>query len=213
MKQNFELRNEALCLLKGNWGNVILLSLMINLLVGLCGLLLSFLIPVAGGILSNIFILFPFTYVFILKLLTFSRDKNGAEITSRVIDTVIENYKKSILIYLLTSVYIFLWFLLLIIPGIVKSYSYALATYIRMDNEELSTEECINKSMELMKGKKMKLFLLDLSFIGWYLLAMFFTLGIGLLWVTPYHQMARIAFYENLKAEEVVVEQPQVVEE
>ena len=75
-----------------------------------------------------------------------------------------------------------------------------------MDNEELSTEECINKSMALMKGKKMKLFLLDLSFIGWYLLAIFFTLGIGLLWVTPYHQSARLAFYENLKAEEFVVE-------
>ena len=206
MKQNFELRKEALCLLKGNWGNVILLTLMLELVSTICGIVLSFVIPVVGGFLSNILISFPLAYVFTLKLLTFLRDKNGANITSNISDTVEANYKKSILIYLLTFVYIFLWSLLLIIPGIIKSYSYAFADCIRMDNEELSTEECINKSMALMKGKKMKLFLLDLSFIGWYLLAIFFTLGIGLLWVTPYHQSARLAFYENLKAEEFVVE-------
>ena len=213
MKQNFELRNEALCLLKGNWGNVILLSIMLNVLSLVCGIVLSFIIPVVGGLLSNILILLPLTYVYTLKLLTFLRDKNGANITSNIFDTVKANYKKSILIYLLTSVYIFLWSLLFVIPGIIKGYSYAFADCVRMDNEELSTEQCINKSRELMKGKKMKLFLLDLSFIGWYILAIFFTFGIGLLWVSPYHESARLAFYENLKATaEGDVVQPQVIE-
>ena len=72
-----------------------------------------------------------------------------------------------------------------------------MAPYINMNNENLTAEECINLSMKLTDGYKMKLFLLDLSFIGWYLLG-FITLGIGLLWVVPYHYIARIMMFEDI---------------
>jgi uncharacterized membrane protein len=100
-----------------------------------------------------------------------------------------------------------LWLLLLIIPGIIKSYSYCMAAYISINNEKLTAEECINLSMKLTNGYKMKLFLLDLSFFGWYLLSLL-TLGIGLLWVVPYHFTAQIMVFED-----IMNSQPQAIEE
>ncbi len=72
--------------------------------------------------------------------------------------------------------------------------------YLLEDNPELKYNAAIEQSMRMMDGKKMQLFLLDLSFIGWCLLSIL-TLGIGLLWVQPYMLGARAAFYEDLKAE------------
>jgi uncharacterized membrane protein len=88
--------------------------------------------------------------------------------------------------------------MLLVIPGIVKFYSYAMTPYLRYENPMLSAETLICKSMKMMNGHKMKLFLLDLSFIGWLLLCIL-TLGIGFLWLIPYMQSARAAFYEDLR--------------
>lgn len=102
---------------------------------------------------------------------------------------------------LLQTVYICLWTLLLIIPGIIKTYSYALTPYILKDNPELSFNGAIDKSMAMMKGHKMDLFLLDLSFIGWFILGVI-TLCIGFLWISPYWQTARTHFYLDLKAEQ-----------
>ena len=110
-----------------------------------------------------------------------------------------ENWSDALVLGLLQSLFTFLWSLLFIIPGIVKSYSYALASYIQQDSENKNWEFCIQKSMRMMQGRKMQLFLLDLSFIGWYLLGLL-CFGIGVLFVYPYHQMARANFYEALKA-------------
>lgn len=101
---------------------------------------------------------------------------------------------------LLQAIYTFLWTLLLVVPGIVKSYSYAMTDYILKDYPELSNNAAIEKSMAMMDGYKMKLFLLDLSFIGWAILCIF-TFGIGLLFLKPYMQVAHAAFYEDLKAQ------------
>ena len=99
---------------------------------------------------------------------------------------------------LLQAVYTFLWSLLLVIPGIVKSYSYAMTNYILLDEPELRYDAAIEKSMKLMAGNKMKLFLLDLSFIGWALLCVL-TFGIGVFWLKPYVSTAHAAFYEDIK--------------
>lgn len=80
--------------------------------------------------------------------------------------------------------------------------------FILKDHPELANNGAIEKSMVMMEGNKMKLFLLDLSFIGWAILCLF-TLGIGYLFLQPYMQAAHAAFYEDLKAqavEEVIVE-------
>jgi Predicted integral membrane protein len=101
---------------------------------------------------------------------------------------------------LLTTVYTFLWTLLLVIPGIMKSYSYAMTLFILKDYPELQYDAAIEKSMAMMSGHKMKMFLLDLSFIGWAILCCF-TLGIGFLFLAPYVEASHAAFYEDLKKE------------
>lgn len=101
----------------------------------------------------------------------------------------------------LQYIYIFLWALLLVIPGIIKGFSYAMTPYILKDNPELSNNAAIEKSMAMMNGHKMELFILELTFIGWILLGII-TFGIGLLLVEPYMMTAIAHFYEDLKEEQ-----------
>ena len=99
---------------------------------------------------------------------------------------------------LLISVYVFLWSLLLIIPGIIMSYAYSMTCYIMQENPGMSMGLAIAKSRRMMKGHKWELFLLDLSFTGWMLLSIL-TLGLALFYVWPYYQAARAAFYYEIK--------------
>ena len=114
---------------------------------------------------------------------------------------------------LLVQIYIMLWTLLFYIPGIVKSYSYAMTPYILLDKPELSATDAITESRKMMNGHKMELFILDLSFIGWILLSLL-TCGILFLYVAPYMQAARAEFYRTLKgddepkADEPIIEIP-----
>lgn len=81
---------------------------------------------------------------------------------------------------------------------ICRSYFYSLANIIAIENENLTSKECVEKSKELMTGKRAKFFWLQLSFVGWAILSLI-TLGIGYLWLAPYMQMASIAFYKHLE--------------
>jgi len=101
---------------------------------------------------------------------------------------------------LLTTVYILLWSLLLVIPGIIATYSYALAPYILYENPGMKPSEAIRKSKEMMKGRKWRLFCLFISFIGWAFLSLL-TLGIGILFLRPYMEAAGAAFYRQVQAE------------
>lgn len=105
------------------------------------------------------------------------------------------------LMQLLRVVYIFLWTLLLFIPGIYAAYGYAMAPYILMENSDITANEAITKSKELMNGNRWRLFCLEISFIGWAILVAFFTLGIGMLWLVPYMETSFAAFYREIKAE------------
>ena len=94
---------------------------------------------------------------------------------------------------LLMNIFIFLWTLLFIIPGIIAAYSYSMAPYLMAKDPTLSPMAAIRMSKELMRGKKMDLFILQLSFIGWSILCLF-TCGIGYIFLTPYTQTAEAAF-------------------
>lgn len=83
---------------------------------------------------------------------------------------------------------------------IVKSYFYPLSYIIAAESPELSTKEILSQSETLMKNKRAKLFILQISFIGWFILS-FFTLGLGFLWLLPYIQFSTFAFYNNVKEE------------
>lgn len=100
---------------------------------------------------------------------------------------------------ILKGLYTALWSLLFVIPGIIKQYSYAMTMYIMHDNPGISANDAITKSREMMDGHKFDLFLLDLSFIGWWLLGVL-TFGILIIfYVEPYYQVTRANFYEQLR--------------
>lgn len=99
---------------------------------------------------------------------------------------------------ILISIFTFLWSLLLVIPGIIKSYSYCMSFYILADNPELTASEALAKSQKIMNGHKMELFILDLSFILWLLLVCF-TFGIAAIYVAPYIYATKANFYNSIK--------------
>ena len=108
-----------------------------------------------------------------------------------------KNWKTTAVSSLLRTVYIFLWTLLLIVPGIIAAYRYALADFILAENPEISASQSIDISDKLMSGNKWRLFCLEFSFIGWDILTIF-TLGIGNLWLIPYKYAAKAAFYRDI---------------
>ena len=105
---------------------------------------------------------------------------------------------------ILISVFTFLWSILLIIPGIVKSYSYSMAFYILSDDPNMTSMEALKESEKMMAGHKWELFILDLSFIWWNLLT-FITFGIAYIYVGPYYEATRTNFYNYLKEKEQVI--------
>jgi uncharacterized membrane protein len=108
-------------------------------------------------------------------------------------------FPRVLFLIILQIVFIFLWSLLLVIPGIIKSFAYAMTPYVLKDNPELSRLEAIERSRLMMKGNKWRLFVLWLSFIGWFFVGLL-TLGIGFFWIGPYIYTTMAAFYEDIKA-------------
>lgn len=120
------------------------------------------------------------------------------------------NVFKSIKVTTLMTVYTLLWSVLLIVPGIIKFISYSMAYYILLDHPEYTASEAIKKSQELMKGHKLDLFLLSLSFIGWFILGIiigFFTFGIPFLWIYPYYITTVSHFYLKIVNRDTVMEE------
>lgn len=110
----------------------------------------------------------------------------------------------NIILGLLIGIFTFLWSLLFVIPGIVKSYAYSMAYFIKIDHPEYTATQALDESQKIMKGNKMKLFLLDLSFIGWLILGSL-CFGIGTLWVTAYMEAAHAEFYRDIIGESDVI--------
>jgi len=109
-----------------------------------------------------------------------------------------QNFKSAVGAYLLMLLFIFLWMLLLIIPGIIAAFSYSMTFYILADDPSISPMDAIDKSKAMMKGNKWKYFLLNLRFLGWALLCLL-TFGIGFLWLMPYIQVSIAKFYDDIK--------------
>jgi len=109
-----------------------------------------------------------------------------------------DNFFTSLIAYILVFVFIVLWALLLIIPGMVAAFSYSLTFFIIADNPDISAHEAILKSKELMRGHKGELFSLFISFFGWIILSIV-TFGVAFLWVFPYLNVSFALFYKKLK--------------
>ena len=109
------------------------------------------------------------------------------------------------LLSLLTTIFIVLWSLLLVIPGIIAAFRYAMAPFILYEHPEMSAMDAIRASKKMMDGHKWELFCLNISFIGWAILSAL-TCGIGFLFLNPYMSQAYASFYRSLKGETATVE-------
>lgn len=206
MKIYSEIRKSAYDALVANWKPAVLATLVVFVVSWICqgfnmcggpnGIaslsVISFLLVVC--------VLVPLMYVYNVALFGFY---NGYQ--TDVLKTMIDIFKTKFMRYwvlsLLVALYTFLWGLLFIIPGIIKSYAYSMTPFIAAENPELGSDECIERSMKMMYGHKWELFVLDITFIGWWLLCLI-TFGIAALFVHPYNTLAHIEFYKELKAEE-----------
>lgn len=94
----------------------------------------------------------------------------------------------------------FLWSLLFVIPGIIKGYGYSMVPFILAENPDLNSSEIIDMSSDMMRGHKFELFVLILSFLGWYFLAAL-CCGLGFILLVPYVMLTLTVFYNKLKAE------------
>ena len=119
------------------------------------------------------------------------------------------HWKTTTIARLLRALYVFLWSLLFIIPGIVAGFSYAMTDYILAEDPELTADEAISQSKSIMMGNKWRFFCLQFSFIGWDILATL-AFGIGHLWLTPYKQAAYTAFYREVSGTEFYPEEDEL---
>jgi uncharacterized membrane protein len=163
----------------------------------LFSLMCEVVISAISGTGFGFFIIGPFIVGMLLFYLRAIRGEE-AEFAAFFEPILKNDFIRTVVLYILKTLYIILWSLLFIIPGIIKSYSYSMAEFVAIDNLSLSAEDCLKTSSKMMNGYKFKLFLLDLSFIGWYILGVL-ALFIGVVFVNAYHKLARAAFYEDLK--------------
>ena len=130
---------------------------------------------------------------------TYLKDNITGDVSLKKLGAGFENYKTVVLAVFLRDLFLALWFCLLFIPGVVKSYSYMMVPYILSDNPELKGTEAITRSRQMMNGHKWRAFLMDLSFIGWILLSLITCGLVGLLYESPYRYSAKAALYHELK--------------
>ena len=163
----------------------------------------AFTLSIGGGILAF------FMEIGLIRYMT--NFINSKEATFELLFSKFKDWKQVIITYLHQFVMIFLFTLLLIIPGIIKGYGYALVSYILADDSTIDSKEALKLSEEMMKGHKWELFVFGLSFFGWHLLAIF-TLGILEIWIMPYQQTATTKFLLNIKENYKKVPAPQPAE-
>jgi uncharacterized membrane protein len=156
-------------------------------------------IPKVGGII-NLIIGGPLVLGLTFFSLAISRN------TGAKFEQIFEGFKefgRALSAYLLMGIFVILWALLLIVPGIIAALSYSQTFFILADDKSVGTREAIRRSKQMMNGYKWKYFCLQLRFIGWALLSIL-TLGIGFLWLLPYIQISQAKFYDDILGKSVV---------
>jgi uncharacterized membrane protein len=198
-----ELKAKAKAQIKGNIGILFVVTLIIGLISSVASA-----IPAAGAVAA--IIVLPAFSLSIYRI--YLMIVNGKKPEVKDAFCGFDDFWSAFKVTFLVGLYTFLWSLLFFIPGIVKAYSYSMALYVLAENPGKSARECIKESMEMTKGHKMELFVLDLSFIGWIILVPF-TLGLLSIWLIPYMSATITNAYESLKPVTVIsAEEPQAGE-
>lgn len=193
MKSSRELRHQAWNQLKTSYWMVFVVTLIV------------FMLPTASSIAVIGFIiagpLLVGQSIYLMDMIEINPD-------GKKIELIIEGFKKSfvnsLVAMLLVGIFTFLWTLLFIIPGIVKSLAYAMTPYIIASDPSIDAMKAIDKSQEMMKGHKMELFLLYLSFLGWFILAAITV--VGMVFLVPYIQTTVANFYIELRGKKKFVD-------
>lgn len=186
---NAELMGEAREVLQGQWGLALSFSLLYNVLVQL----ISY-IPYVGSLTQSL--VSPALEVgnrtFYLAIVRRQEARIGMMFHG------FSRFGTNLWAAILMGLWILLYLLLLIVPGIMKAYSYAMVYYVLADSPELTASEALERSQRMMYGNRMKLLCLGLRFLGWVLLGIL-TVFIGLLWVIPYMETSYAKFYDDVR--------------
>lgn len=129
----------------------------------------------------------------------FKKNAESSPVELGIITTGFGDYSRVFITLLLRDLFTFLWTLLLIVPGIMKAYSYSMVPYILKDNPELSPSEVLARSEQMMMGNRWQAFCMDLSFIGWILLGVLTLNIVNIFWTNPYMCSTHAALYLRLK--------------
>jgi uncharacterized membrane protein len=175
--------------LSGKWGTAVVAFLIYALISGALGA-----IPFAGALITML-IMGPLMLGWTRFSMSIARNEEAS------INQLFEGFNdfmRPFITYLLMVIFIILWMILLIIPGIIAAHAYSMTFYIMNDDPSIGGMDALRKSKEMMYGYKWKLFCLGLRFIGWALLCIL-TFGIGYLWLVPWIQVSAAKFYDDIK--------------
>ena len=189
MKENLELMRSARAALKGKWGLAIATFLVYTIITGGAG----FIHEMAG--LVALIIGGPMALGAAAFSLSLAR---GEDAQFEQLFDGMKDFINAMATYLLMILFVVLWALLLIIPGIIAALSYAMTFYILSENRSLKPKEALDASKQMMDGYKLKLFYLGLRFFLLALLCIL-TLGIGFLWLIPYIHVTMAMFYDDVR--------------
>jgi len=209
---NADLTARARETLQGNWGIAVGFSFLYIMLTQLCQLPMQFMQIIGMLLPEELRIIFTIIIVVLMVVVIYAISGALQLGQSRFFLDVVRGemlgigrlfygfkyFKKAACTYLLMLLIIMLWTLLLIIPGIMASFSYGMTFYVLADNPDMSTLEVLAFSKKIMYGNRFKLFMLGLRFIGWSILSIF-TCYIGFLWLMPYMSTSFAAFYEDVR--------------
>ncbi|MEG1335708.1 MAG: DUF975 family protein [Clostridiales bacterium] len=211
--QRSDLKQSAKEQLAGKWGTVIGCYLIFICFTAVLNFVLLFFTDYSVDMKPLLAALVDFATITVTLLVTAPLTLGWIYLILKIVrgklvsvSTIFEGFKRflpAFLVMFLMQVFISLWALLLIVPAIIKSFSYAMAIYILADDEDISPLDAITKSRKMMVGHKWEYFVLQLSFVVWFLLVCV-TFGLASLYVGPYMEVTMGNFYQRLKAENAV---------
>lgn len=222
-------RANARAALKGNWVTAAIVAVLVNIISSAGGTRLNINFNIDGGQfvefsaperMQRMLEMLGFAMPLILAIsgvmlvvsmiVTGVLDMGSARYNLNLIDrrpaeigdlfTGIPRFADALVMHLASTLLTVLGFCLLIVPGVMMTYGFAMAPYILAETEDCTGWEALTRSRKLMNGHKLELFWLELTFIGWELLCSL-TLGLGNLALNPYKAAARASFYRDLSRE------------
>lgn len=195
MVSNAELKKRAKEQLSGKWVLAIITLLCYNIIVSISGYESEGTLMITIGFIASL--LMGAIEVGISRFsVNLANNKDSAKFTD--LFSGFNVFFKALGVSIIVVIISVIGTLLFIIPGIIAMFMFSQVYFILAEDNEIGVIECLKKSSNMMKGHKLELFILELSFIGWFIVCIF-TFGIGFLWYVPYYQMTMTNFYLELK--------------